>query len=250
LGELFSHSEYLTDLRRLLSILDSVAMLNVVLVESALEMVPRGLMRHPSVRRDAKRRGKRPGEILLNRSLHHRAMIGLPEDHKRGRPDIVHINLLQALGTPLNRDGRLKIWVHTFGERVIEVAQEVRLPRDCNRFNSLMEQLFSEGKVPPREEKVLLRIHKIGLDVLIEKIDPTITIALSSGGELTNVEALCKSLGDEERPLFLIGGFPHGPMRDSTLLLADEVYSINPEPLESWIVISRLIYEYERSAIA
>jgi len=37
-------------------------MLNLILVEAALEIVPPGIQHHPSVRRDAKRRGKRPGE--------------------------------------------------------------------------------------------------------------------------------------------------------------------------------------------
>jgi len=110
------------------------------------------------VRRNAKRRGKKPAETLLDRSLHHAAMKGLPNSQKRGRPDIVHFCLLEALGAPLNRERGLRVWVHTIGGYAIEVAPEAKLPRDCSRFNSLMEQLFVEGRVPPKGEKPLLSL--------------------------------------------------------------------------------------------
>ena len=71
-------------------------------------------------------------------------LLDCPE--KRGRPDIVHFTLLEALGSPLNLEGLLKIYVHTYSGYVIDVRPEVRLPRDCNRFSGLMEQLFQEGK--------------------------------------------------------------------------------------------------------
>ncbi len=36
-------------------------------------------------------------------------------------------------------------------------------------------------------------------------------------------------------------------MTEETLSLADEAISIYPEPLEAWVVTSRLIYEYEKA---
>jgi len=70
-------------------------MLHLVLVEAALETVPLGILGHPSVRRNAKRRKKRTVETLLNRSLHHHAMERLKENLRRGRPDIANVCLTQ-----------------------------------------------------------------------------------------------------------------------------------------------------------
>jgi rRNA small subunit pseudouridine methyltransferase Nep1 len=82
-------------------------MLNIIFVETSLELVPFQMLRHPSVKRNAKKRGKKPEETLLDRSLHHFGMHNLPQAEKRGRPDIIQICLLEALGSPLNRLGNL-----------------------------------------------------------------------------------------------------------------------------------------------
>jgi len=222
-------------------------MLNLIFVEAALEVVPAQMVRHPSVRRNAKRRGKSPEETLLNRSLHHSAMRRLPDDHKRGRPDIVQICLLEALGAPLNRVGGLRTWIHTYDGRVIQVSPEVRVPRDCNRFDSLMEQLLMVGRVPPKGDEPLMAVEDMSLAELLKEIGPSRTIALTSHGRASDLEEVCKTLSGEEVSAVLVGAFPHGPLTEGTLALADEAVSIHPEPLETWVVTSRLIYEYERA---
>lgn len=222
-------------------------MLHIVLVEGALETVPPVILRHPSVRRNAKRRGKRPEETLLNRSLHHSAMDRLPESHKRGRPDIAHFCLLEALGSPLNREGGLRVWVHTYGGYAIEISSRARLPRDCNRFDGLVEQLFSEGKVGPEGGEPLMTLRQMELGALLEEISSRRTVALTSHGEPSSLEDLCNSLVPCDASAAMIGAFPHGPMREETLSLADGAVSIYPEPLEAWVVTSRLVYEFERA---
>jgi len=222
-------------------------MLNLVFVEAALETVPVGIASHPSVRRNAKRRGKRPEETLLSRSLHHSVMDRLSDDHKRGRPDIVNICLLEALGTPLNRGGGLRTWIHAYGNYAIEVSPEARLPRDCNRFNSLMEQLYAQGKVPPGDGEALMTLSPAALSEVVEGIKPTHTVALTSRGVPSDLETLCSRLVTEERPTVFVGAFPHGAMKPETLSLADKAVSIHPDPLETWVVTSRLIYEFERA---
>ena len=223
-------------------------MLHIVFVEAALETVPMGIIGHPSVRRNAKRRKKVPGETLLNRSLHHSVMDRLPDGHKRGRPDIANICLLEALGSPLNREGRLSTWIHTFGGFSIEVSPEARLPRDCNRFNSLVEQLFANGVVPPGSEKPLMRVTQRSLKALKAEISPSLTVALTSHGEPSDLESVASRLTSEKAPAVFIGAFPHGSMAEETLALTDEAVSIYPEPLEAWVVTSRLIYEYEKAS--
>ncbi len=90
-------------------------------------------------------------------------------------------------------------------------------------------------------------IQKMGLGELLGEISPTRIVALTSRGEPSNMEDLCRALSAEENPMVLIGAFPHGPMEEETLSHADDVVSIYPEALEAWVVTSRLIYEFERA---
>ncbi len=59
---------------------------------------------------------------ILDRSYHHAAMKDIADSEKRGRPDIAHLCLLEALGSPLNKEGLLRTYVHTYNDYVISVA--------------------------------------------------------------------------------------------------------------------------------
>src|SRR5437016_14453492 len=85
--------------------------LSLVIAESALELVPEEIRRSPAVVNDAKRRERDPSKILLDRSLHHAAMVRLKEEYKRGRPDIVHMTLLRIPGAPLYEEGAVQGYV-------------------------------------------------------------------------------------------------------------------------------------------
>lgn len=220
-------------------------MLNLIFVEAALETIPPSIKHHPSVRKNAKKRGKKPDEVLLDRSLHHAAMKGLLKSYKRGRPDIVHLCLLGSLETPLNRKGFIRTWVHTIGGYTIEVAPEAKIPKNHTRFKGLIEQMFLEGQVPPNCEKPLLSLSRTSLPGLIEKTGASSIIALTSHGRPTSLGQICRRLVEEETAV-LIGAYPHGPLEEETLSIADEALSIYTEVLEAWVVTSRLIYEFER----
>jgi rRNA small subunit pseudouridine methyltransferase Nep1 len=220
--------------------------LNLVFVEAALELVPAEILGHPSVRRNAKRRGKRPEETLLDRSLHHYAMTGLLGQEKRGRPDILHFCLLEAMGSPLNRSRNLRVWVSTQGGRLIEIDPSTRPPRDCNRFKSLMEQLLLEGSSPPGVSSPLLRVRDVSLGEFVEELNPGRVVALTSHGSPSSFAAVAEVLCGSGSPAVFVGAYPSGPMEEETLALADESLSVYPEPLEAWTVVSRLLYECER----
>jgi len=222
-------------------------MLNLLFVEAALELVPRKISRHPSVVRNAKRDGKDPGGVLLDRSLHHHAMVALPEAEKRGRPDIIQFCLLEALGSPLNKARGLKSMAHTINGEFIDFSPELRLPRDAFRFRSLMEQLFAEGRVPPGDNEPLMTLVRKTLKEVKGDVRPSRTFALTSHGKSEKLSDLCARLAAEENSLVFLGAYPHGAMREETLAEADEAVSIYPEALEAWVVTSRLIYEYEKA---
>ena len=218
----------------------------LIIAEAALETVPKSLWRHPSVQRHSERRGKPPKFLLLDRSYHHTAMRKLKDGEKRGRPDIVHFSLLEALDSPLNREGLLEVYVHTVQDFVIWVNPKVRLPRNYNRFVGLIEQLFQLGRVPP-SGPVLLRLERKTLSRLLDEVQPSRVVAFTREGRPETLEEAMARLSGERRPTVLVGGFPHGSFSEETLKLADRMVCIDPETLDAWTVTSRLVYEYERA---
>jgi len=223
-------------------------LLTLILAESALETVPERLWTHRSVQRYAKLRRKPPQFILLDRSYHHAAMRRLEQSEKRGRPDIVHFALLEALGSPLNKEGLLQVYVHTIGDHVIRVEPTTRLPRNYNRFVSLIEQLFEYKKIPPKStEKALLTIKRQTLSQLIREIKHSYVLAFSRIGKPCTLEEAVSKISGENEPVVIVGGFPHGHFSEATLRLANDVVFIDPEMLETWTVTSRIIYEFERT---
>jgi len=217
-----------------------------VLAEAALETVPEELWSHPAVRRHSKRQRKPPQQLLLDRSLHHQAMKRLNGNLKRGRPDITHFALLEASGSPLNKEELLQTYVHTCKDYIITVNPATRLPKNYNRFIGLMEQLFQQGKVPPTGE-TLLKLEPKTLQTLLAETEADYTLAFSRKGKPKTLQDAVSSLQTKRRPAVLVGGFPHGHLSEAAIQLADEVACVDPEMLEAWTVTSRVIYEYERS---
>ncbi|MHA2425005.1 MAG: 16S rRNA methyltransferase, partial [Candidatus Thorarchaeota archaeon] len=109
-------------------------MLHILLLEAALELVPSELSALKSVQRHANRRKKKPNELLLDQSHHGRDMTRLEDGDRRGRPDIIFFCLQSILETPLCKSGLVSIHIHTREGKVIEVKQDVRLPRNYDRF--------------------------------------------------------------------------------------------------------------------
>ena len=222
-------------------------MLNLILAESALETIPEKLWKHPAIQKYAKLRSKHPRFVLLDRSYHHRAMKRLEHSEKRGRPDIVHFALLEALGSPLNKEGLLQVYVHTFNDYVITMNPETRLPRNYDRFVNLIEQLYEYGRVPPQQtQTALLTLEHKTLKQLIGEVKPSYVLALTRTGKPRMLEEAISKLSNEKKPLLIVGGFPHGHFSEATLKLVNEIVCIDPDMLETWTVTSRAIYEYER----
>jgi rRNA small subunit pseudouridine methyltransferase Nep1 len=170
----------------------------------------------------------------------------LADDLKRGRPDITHFALLEALGSPLNKEGLLQVYVHTNQDYIITVNPTVRLPRNYNRFIGLMEQLFQQQKVPS-EGEVLLRLEQKTLQQLLAEAKPDYTLAFSRQGKPKTLQDTVSALQPKQRPAVIVGGFPHGHFQETTAQLADEIVCIDSEMLEAWTMTSRAIYEYERA---
>jgi len=217
----------------------------IALVDASLELVPPEIAKHPAVEKTAKRRGKGPLAMLLDKSLHYHAMKKLLDQEKRGRPDIVHFCMLEVLESPLCSKGYVQLYVHTLGGQVIKVRSDVRLPKNYNRFVGLMEQLLAFGRVP-REGEALLEVIGKGLDKAVEDFKPSRKILLSEGGiRMSPLDLAGKVLQEGERVMIMIGAFPHGGFSDEVLNLADEVVSIYDEVLKSFVAMSVVLRALE-----
>jgi len=166
----------------------------------------------------------------------------LPDAEKRGRPDIVHVALLEALSSPLNKEGLLEVYIHTLNDYVIFIDPSTRIPRNYNRFTGLVEQLFEEGQVPP-EGKPLLWIKPMTLRRLLEEIDATHVILLAEDGEHKRVrDIVVEAVESGLATAVIVGAFPHGDFTPETRRLATRVYSIyHGKPLETWTVVSHFL---------
>ncbi len=218
-------------------------MLTLILAESSLEIIPPKTRKY-ALTKTQNRKGKKRDKKILDVSLHSQTMQKLPNRAKRGRPDIIHLSLLAALGTPLNKNGLLQIFVHTIQDMVIKINPKTRLPKNYNRFKGLMEQLYELGKVPP-EGPPLLTIEKMTLKNLIKNLNPSETILFTEQGTPSKLKKIMNECAKQENPVVIIGGFPHGEFSQETINVSNKKISIYPEPLDTWIVVSRVLHSYE-----
>jgi rRNA small subunit pseudouridine methyltransferase Nep1 len=138
----------------------------------------------------------------------------------------------------------MRTYVHTIDDNVIDVDAGVKLPRNYDRFIGLLEQLYEEKSVPPGE-KPLLSIRRCTLPELVRETGVTRVVAFSTLGKPASVKEACQLIAEADAPAVLVGGFPHSHFNQSTTRLANHVFSIDKEPLDAWVVVARVIYEYE-----
>ncbi len=220
-------------------------MLTLILVDSELELVPPRMANHPSIKRDARKHGKKPWEILLDSSLHHRALKKLVDGDRRGRPDIVHLFLLIVNDSILNKEGMLRIFVHTRNDELISIDPEMRVIRNYDRFKGLMEQLFKKGVVPNKENALMNLRRGMSLKETLDEINPDKKIAFSSKGKETSIHDYFRMDLKTKNIACIIGGFPKGGFVSPINELVDDVISIHQEMLSSWTVASEVIVNYE-----
>jgi len=220
--------------------------LSLVLAESSIELVPNELVHHLAILKWAQRKRRDPHDLVLDQTYHHSAILRLGHRGSgRGRPDIPHFSLLLALGSPLNLTGGLRCYVHTRDNNIIKVDSKTRLPRNTDRFTSLLEQLYQEKVVPPNGPP-LLSIKPGHIGDLLDEISGRV-IALTTRGHPKQMDEVASKLAEHDNPVLLVGGFPVGHFSRETLSKAKESYRIYSRGLEAWTVVARAIYDYERA---
>ena len=233
---------HLTDEDLTVPIVIPTELLNFVLAESALELVPKEIRSRSAVVSDSKRRGKESDEILLDRSFHHSAMLNLRDSEKRGRPDLVHVAVLAVTGTPLYLDGGVKLYVHTYPDEVLEISEKTRVPKNFIRFRGLVEETLAGVSGGG-----LIRVRQMKFKELIGTTGAGRTVALSVQGRNGTSEEIARELSGARNPCVIVGGFPHGHFTKAVLDQVDELVRIDARPLEAHVVASRVVYEVEKS---
>jgi rRNA small subunit pseudouridine methyltransferase Nep1 len=216
--------------------------LHFVIAEAALELIPETLWRESSVRNDVGRRGLEPGSILLDRSVHHSAMLKLGDGYRRGRPDLVHLTLLNVTSTPLHQDGNAKVYIHTIDDSVLEFGEGARPPKSYARFRSLMEKLLVE-----RPEEGLVSVRDATLPQLLKGIGAEYSAGLSVQGAPEGLEELAGDLARRKNPAVVVGGFPGGHFLPRDLKAFDSLVRIGDKALDAHVVAARVVYEVEKA---
>ncbi len=221
----------------------------MVIAETALETIPVEIFQHPSLKK-IRNSGKKPTEILLDRTFHHFAILssGLKDGYKRARPDILHIILLNVLATPLFKKNQVKVFVHTMNNQVIKIGDNLRIPKSYSRYEGLMLDLFTNKKIVSKDGYLLLElIDDLSFSGLLQKsIRPDVIVGLSTKGIFKNFEYVSNELFQFKNPCIVIGGFPKGHFSQDIESCLEKKYSISNLSLEAHIVISRLLYEFEK----
>jgi rRNA small subunit pseudouridine methyltransferase Nep1 len=214
------------------------------LVEAGLVTLPEQIQRTRKATLLSKRFGIPPKYILLDVSLFYEEMKKIGIDPRYARPDIVHQFLLASQYSPLNLEGKLRVFIHTAHNDLILIRPEARIPKNYYQFVGLMQRLFMNEQVPDKGEWLMKLRRKVSLDKALRELGVENPILMHENGEAITCN---KAKGMTYPPrAFLIGGFPRGDFTQNTLRLVTEKYSIKKGVrLDAWIVADRLIACFE-----
>ncbi|KAH8891679.1 Nep1-domain-containing protein [Thozetella sp. PMI_491] len=146
---------------------------------------------------------------LLNSDEHIGIMRKMNRDISDARPDITHQCLLTLLDSPVNKAGRLQIYIQTAKGVLIEVSPSVRIPRTFKRFAGLMVQLLHRLSIKgTNSQEKLLRVIP---NPITDHLPPNCRkITLSFEAPVVHVREYMESLGSDESICVFVGAMAKG----------------------------------------
>jgi rRNA small subunit pseudouridine methyltransferase Nep1 len=117
--------------------------------------------------------------------------------------------LLTLLDSPINKAGKLQIYIHTARGVLIEVSPTVRIPRTFKRFAGLMVQLLHRLSIRSvnSQEKLL----KVIPNPISDHLPPNCRkITLSFDAPLVRVREYVEKLNDKESICVFVGAMAKG----------------------------------------
>jgi len=214
----------------------------IILVDCGIELIPREIRHHSAVRKNYSSRIY--SSQILDNALHHTAMKNLEGSEKRGRPDIAHLCLLNALGSPLNKSGNLTLFIHTTNNKIYKINPEIRITRNYNRFKGLIGKLLIDGNINANGIQLISQFKGNLKNLIDEYKNPDIYLFSSKGKRINDYNELF--IGDSSNQVVaIIGGFQKSNFSEEILKLSDNLISISKYALDAWVVISKIINFYE-----
>lgn len=159
------------------------------------------------------------------------------------RPDITHQCLLTLLDSPVNKAGKLQVYIQTSSGLLIEVSPSVRVPRTFKRFSGLMVQLLHKGTIRSvNSREVLLRLIKNPItDHLPTKCRK---ITLSFDAEVVKVPKYLETLDEDESICVFVGAMARGSDTFADAFV-DEKIGVSNYPLSASVACSKFCHGCE-----
>ncbi|EPR79346.1 EMG1/NEP1 methyltransferase [Spraguea lophii 42_110] len=111
---------------------------------------------------------------------------------KDERADITHHILLTLIDSPLNKSKKMKIFINTTNNILIDVNPNIRIPRTYSRFQGLFKQLFKNLKIKSNDGEILMKIIKGPVE---SYLPPNIRkVGLSQDGEKISKEKISHNI--------------------------------------------------------
>lgn len=180
---------------------------------------------------------------LLAGDDHQNLLKKLNKDPAFYRPDITHQCLLTLLDSPLNKAGRLQVYIRTTKNVLVEVNPMTRIPRTYGRFSGLMVQLLHRLSVKSEasSEKLLNVIKNPVEDHLPIR---HVKVGLSGDAPLVKVREWAQSLPADRSVVFWIGGMAHGE-DDFEGVAKDACIAISEYPLSASVACGKICDAFE-----
>ena len=180
---------------------------------------------------------------LLNCDDHQGILKKMGRDISEARPDITHQCLLTLLDSPINKAGKLQVYIHTSRGVLIEVNPTVRIPRTFKRFSGLMVQLLHKLSIRSvnSEEKLLKVIKNPITDHLPTKCRK---VTLSFDAPVVRVQDYINKLDEDESICVFVGAMARG--RDNFAdEFVDEKIGLSNYPLSASVACSKFCHGAE-----
>ncbi|KAH0342064.1 Nep1-domain-containing protein, partial [Aureobasidium melanogenum] len=180
---------------------------------------------------------------LLNSDEHIGVMRKMNRDISDARPDITHQCLLTLLDSPLNKAGKLQIYIHTAKGVLIEVSPTVRIPRTFKRFAGLMVQLLHRLSIrSTTSQEKLLKVIK---NPITDHLPPNCRkVTLSFDAPVVRVSDYIGDLAPKESICVFVGAMAKGNDNFADEFKDDSI-SISNFSLSASVACSRFCHAAE-----
>ncbi|KAK9461265.1 Alpha/beta knot methyltransferase [Lipomyces oligophaga] len=180
---------------------------------------------------------------LLNCDDHQGLLKRMQRNIADARPDITHQCLLTLLDSPINKAGRLQVYILTAKGVLIEINPSVRIPRTFKRFSGLMVQLLHKLSIRSvnSQEKLLKVIKNPITDHLPTKCRK---ITLSADAPVQRVQDYVTTLESDESICVFVGAMAHGA-DDFADEYVDEKIGVSQYSLSASVACSKFCHGCE-----